>query len=658
MPIIPRVGRRNPKIMLAIFTMYALLCIGGTAMVYPFLITLTGAVSNAYEYEEHNVLPYYVWDQQECFLKYVVEKYYERPFQLFRSCYAFPGPMNDFRDVHRKRHLVHDYFPAFGTNATRAPQLRAILADYQRFMASQPDQNVLPAFNRFAAATYRDFLQRRYRRLVREQQPDTAAAAGSRELDRLALGLLADNWAQGRFDMFEAIQYDTECNYPYHNQKWFPPDNPRQADYLDFLRELPPLEKIPISGQYLWLRFLEHRGTNLEQLNGDLGTDYKTLEQMPMPAGWPTQPALRKLYNDFLQTRWPLRLVELPADAQGPWRRYLQRRVRTVERYNKLCQTSYKTLDDVPFCRTYPRRPLERNLWREFVLGDVPRTPEMLRYPERAYRDLLRRRYGTIDRLNAAYGWSCRSFDEIRLPIGQVDYRHFTDHQGTYRTRFLTFNFAQCIDFMAVHGRALWNTAILVALTLLATLTVNPLAAYALSRFEFRWTYQVLVFLLATMAFPAEVVMIPNFLLLRDLGMLNTFFALVLPGLANGFSIFLLKGFFDSLPRELYEAASIDGAPEHVMFLRITLPLTKPILAVIALNAFIAAYGNFMYALLVCQDERMWTLMVWIYQFQSLHAGEPYMSMAGFVLASIPTLLVFVFCQNIILRGIIIPQMK
>ena len=113
MPIIPRVGRRNPKIVLVIFTLYAVLSLGGMAMVYPFLITLTGAVSNAYEYEEYNVLPYYVWDQQECYLKYVVEKYYKRPFQLFRSCYVFPGRMNDFRDVHRNRRLVHDYFPAF-----------------------------------------------------------------------------------------------------------------------------------------------------------------------------------------------------------------------------------------------------------------------------------------------------------------------------------------------------------------------------------------------------------------------------------------------------------------------------------------------------------------------------------------------------------------
>ena len=152
--------------------------------------------------------------------------------------------------------------------------------------------------------------------------------------------------------------------------------------------------------------------------------------------------------------------------------------------------------------------------------------------------------------------------------------------------------------------------------------------------------------------------MIPNFLLLRELQLLNTFAALILPTLASGFGIFLLKGFFDSLPTELFESATIDGARELTIFGRIVLPLCKPVLAYQALLAFMAAYGGFMWAFLVCQDERMWTLMVWIYQYQQASASFPYMVMAGFVLASVPTLIVFLLCQRVILRGIVIPTMK
>ena len=153
--------------------------------------------------------------------------------------------------------------------------------------------------------------------------------------------------------------------------------------------------------------------------------------------------------------------------------------------------------------------------------------------------------------------------------------------------------------------------------------------------------------------------MIPNFLLIKELGLLNTYCALVLPGLASGMGIVLLKGYFHSLPKELYEAAMMDGAGELRMFLTITIPLSKPILAVIALASFAAAYGGFMWALIVCQKEKMWTLAVWMFQFyQQFAVNEPFMATAGLVLTSIPTLLVFVFCQKIILRGIVIPTMK
>jgi hypothetical protein len=113
-----------------------------------------------------------------------------------------------------------------------------------------------------------------------------------------------------------------------------------------------------------------------------------------------------------------------------------------------------------------------------------------------------------------------------------------------------------------------------------------------------------------------------------SISLLNTFWALVLPGMANGFSIFLLKGFFDSLPRELYEAADIDGANEWTKFWLITMNLSKPILAVMALGAFTAAYAEFLMALVIIPDPNMWTLMVWLYQMQA-SAHRPWCTQAS-----------------------------
>jgi multiple sugar transport system permease protein len=177
-----------------------------------------------------------------------------------------------------------------------------------------------------------------------------------------------------------------------------------------------------------------------------------------------------------------------------------------------------------------------------------------------------------------------------------------------------------------------------------------------MSRYNLPSTYKILLFLLATIAFPPMVTAIPNFLLLKQLGMLNTFFALILPGMVNGYAIFLLKGFFDSLPRELYEAAQIDGAGEWTMFWLITMNLSKPILAVIALDAFNAAYGAFMFAFIVCQNEKMWTLGVYLYNLQQY--AHQSVTFAALLVASIPTFLVFVLAQRIILQGIVVPIEK
>jgi multiple sugar transport system permease protein len=224
------------------------------------------------------------------------------------------------------------------------------------------------------------------------------------------------------------------------------------------------------------------------------------------------------------------------------------------------------------------------------------------------------------------------------------------------RREFLTRNFRSVWEVMARHGRAVTNTAIYCGLAVVCALLFNPLAAYALSRYRPPSTYRWLLFLMLTMAFPPMVTQIPVFLMMRELKLLNTFAALILPTLANGYTIFLLKGFFDSLPRELYECAQLDGAGEWRIFWQLTMRLSTPILAVTALGAFTHAYTNFMMALLLCQDEGMWTVMPWLYQLQAT-SGEGVM-FASLVLASIPTLVVFMLCQGVIMRGIVVPVEK
>jgi multiple sugar transport system permease protein len=326
-----------------------------------------------------------------------------------------------------------------------------------------------------------------------------------------------------------------------------------------------------------------------------------------------------------------------------------------VAEFNKVADTEYTSWSELQFSPSAPLRG-EIALWGDYA-KTLPPSAWILDFPELRYRDFLLKKYGSLAKAWQAYGvdLTSRGGDGLQTPEKYVDELNFKQHKPAILWYFLTDNYVQVSRFLLLQGRAGFNTLILVFLSVLTSLVINPMAAYALSRFRLSYTSKILLFLLATAAFPAEVTQIPQFLMMKNLGMLNSFWALVLPGVANGFFIFLLKGFFDSLPKEIYEAAILDGANEFDMFTRIAVPLAAPILAVIALGAFTYAYSAYQFAIVVCPDPKMWTLMVYLQQFMN---SNPYnLVMASFALASIPTLVVFLMAQRVILRGIVIPTM-
>ena len=319
----------------------------------------------------------------------------------------------------------------------------------------------------------------------------------------------------------------------------------------------------------------------------------------------------------------------------------------TLAEVNRTWPVKYKSLFDVSFTAES-----KEALWHKSWQPDLanPKYRAWL-----AFKDSYRTRMiADGDYISRTLPYPAADCDGLREALAT----QFIEHgwRDFFRSAFANYRLVG--EYLFVRGRAFLNTLLLVIFSVLAGFTVNPLAAYALSRFRMRHTEQIILFLLATMAFPAAVTAIPGFLLIRDLGLLNTLAALVLPTVASGMSIFILKGFFDALPRELYEAAAIDGAPELTVFLKVTLPMTTPILAVNALNHFIAAYSSWEWAFLVCQKESNWTIAVWMYQLSQQMGGQPWCVMAGFVLVSIPTALVFLLCQKVILRGIVLPSMK
>ncbi|MDO9542478.1 MAG: ABC transporter permease subunit, partial [Kiritimatiellia bacterium] len=371
-------------------------------------------------------------------------------------------------------------------------------------------------------------------------------------------------------------------------------------------------------------------------------------------------------WEDFLRHTVALQWIRANDSALPAYHAYLQARHENIATLNRYYGTQYQSFDEIPLIHEPPLTGLALSDWENFITGwketdsgvvhKAPLKSLRIFSVEYLFRDYLQAKYQTIEELNRRLKTSFRVFADIVPPQRELHYRWFLGHKRDIKWDFVTRNYKTVAEYMLFHGRGIINTVIYCGLAVLLALLVNPLAAYALSRYKMPATYKILLFLMATMAFPAMVTQIPNFLMLRKLHLLNTFAALVLPGMANGYSIFLLKGFFDSLPRELYESAQLDGASEWTMFWQFTMSLSKPILAVISLWAFTAAYSNFMFAFVVCQDERMWTLMVWLYQLQQ-KSGQAVMY-ASLIIAAIPTFLIFLFCQNIIMRGIVVPSEK
>lgn len=426
--------------------------------------------------------------------------------------------------------------------------------------------------------------------------------------EKEALEELNHNWGRS-FNKFEEILPMASRLF---EQRWYAPNRQDFNDYLSAIKSASPMYQQVVSLREMWARFLLKKYSSPENFQEATGRSIRNFSEVPLK--------IEPDWTQFLQQKYPLRLVSI--NGQG-----------------------------------MPADFTLRGEWMDHLLKNIPVEKWELNDIASRFQSFLLRKYQSLDGINIAYGANYKSIAEIQIPFKLEDYHSFTTQKNQLRKSYFSSNYLLTISYLSTKGRAVSVTFILVVLAVGSALTVNPLAAYALSRGKQSISNKLLIFFLATMAFPAEVAMIPGFLLIRDLGLLNTFGALLLPSLANGYSIFLLKGFFDSIPRELYEAAEIDGAGEFTKFRVITLPMAKPILAVIALAAFNSSYGGFMWAFLTCQDPNMWTIMVWVYDLQSSTTDQG-LIMASLVLASLPTLVVFIFCQKIIMRGIVIPTMK
>lgn len=184
------------------------------------------------------------------------------------------------------------------------------------------------------------------------------------------------------------------------------------------------------------------------------------------------------------------------------------------------------------------------------------------------------------------------------------------------------------------------------------TVVLAVLAAYALARMQFRGRTLIMGVVLATMFVPAVVMLIPHFLIVNSLGWLNTYAALIIPGAAGAFGVFFLHQFFSAIPRELEEAAIMDGCNQWTTFLRVMLPLAKPAVATLVVLSFLSSWNDYLWPVFVLFSSEMQTLPSGLRLLQAENGTRYDVMMAGAVIASAPVLAVYVIAQRWIIEGV------
>jgi multiple sugar transport system permease protein len=201
-------------------------------------------------------------------------------------------------------------------------------------------------------------------------------------------------------------------------------------------------------------------------------------------------------------------------------------------------------------------------------------------------------------------------------------------------------------------GRQLLNSVIVASITTGLAVLVNGMAGYAFAKLEFRGRDRILRLMLLALVVPGQIGMLPLFLLVRQMGLVNTLAGVVVPGLTSIFGILLVRQYALSIPDSILDAARVDGAGELGVFRRIALPLVVPILATLAVFTFLGAWNDFLWPLVVLADETRYTLPVGLASLAGEHVQDPELMMAGAVITVAPAVLLFVVLQRYYLAGI------
>lgn len=201
--------------------------------------------------------------------------------------------------------------------------------------------------------------------------------------------------------------------------------------------------------------------------------------------------------------------------------------------------------------------------------------------------------------------------------------------------------------------RTIANSVLLASAATLLSLAFNSAAGYAFAKLAFRGKERIFQLLVSALVIPGQVAMLPLFLMLKNMGLVNTYLGVLVPGMASIFGIFLIRRQAETIPDELLDAARVDGAGEFTIFRRVVLPLLRPALATLAVLTFLGSWNDFMWPLIVLTGDRLYTLPLALASLSREHVQDSELMMAGAVVTVLPVLLLFLCTQRFYVSGIL-----
>ncbi|HEY3065851.1 MAG TPA: carbohydrate ABC transporter permease [Methylomirabilota bacterium] len=207
-------------------------------------------------------------------------------------------------------------------------------------------------------------------------------------------------------------------------------------------------------------------------------------------------------------------------------------------------------------------------------------------------------------------------------------------------------------------GRSVVNSVVLTAAVTLVSLLFNVAAGYAFAKLRFAGRDRLFKLLLGALVIPGQVAMVPLFLMLKHLGLVNSYGGVIVPAMASIFGIFLVRQYALSIPDDLLEAARIDGAGEFRIFRSVVVPVLGPIIVTLAVFTALGTWNDFMWPLIVLNDRELYTLPVALASLSREHVQDTELMMAGSVVTTLPVLLVFLLLQRFYIQGLMLGSVK